>query len=101
MTETVFITGADKGLGFSLVGKFLEKGFRVFAGKRSGGPKLNQLAERFAERPGGYTRVVRLAQVRLGDAGRKAIIEFTGERDRAKTGRRRQAPVVATEKESK
>ena len=45
---------------------------------------FNELAERFADRPGGYTRVVRLAEVRLGDAGRKAIIEFTGERDRAK-----------------
>ncbi len=56
---------------------------------------FEELAERFADRPGGYTRVVRLAQVRLGDAGRKAIIEFTGERDRAKGGRRRAAPVVA------
>jgi large subunit ribosomal protein L17 len=56
---------------------------------------FNELAERFADRPGGYTRVVRLAEVRLGDAGRKAIIEFTGERDRVKGGRRRSAPVVA------
>ncbi len=56
---------------------------------------FEELAERFADRHGGYTRVVRLAQVRLGDAGRKAIIEFTGERDRVKGGRRRSAPVVA------
>ena len=56
---------------------------------------LDQHRMRFADRPGGYTRVVRLAQVRLGDAGRKAIIEFTGERDRVKGGRRRAAPVVA------
>ncbi len=56
---------------------------------------FNELAERFADRRGGYTRVVRLAQVRLGDAGRKAIIEFTGERDRTKAARRRTAPVVA------
>jgi large subunit ribosomal protein L17 len=62
---------------------------------------FDELAERFAERPGGYTRVVRLAQVRLGDAGRKALIEFTGERDKAKSGRRRAAPVVAAEKPSK
>jgi large subunit ribosomal protein L17 len=54
-----------------------------------------ELADRFADRPGGYTRVVRLAEVRLGDAGRKAIIEFTGERDRTKSSRRRAAPVVA------
>ncbi len=30
--------------------------------------------------------MVRLAEVRLGDAGRKAIIEFTGERDRDQIG---------------
>jgi large subunit ribosomal protein L17 len=62
---------------------------------------FDELAERFADRPGGYTRVVRLAQVRLGDAGRKAMIEFTGERDRTRSGRRRAAPVVASEKSSK
>jgi len=61
---------------------------------------FSDLAERFADRPGGYTRVVRLAQVRLGDAGRKALIEFTGVHDRAKSGRRRTAPVVAGEKKS-
>jgi NAD(P)-dependent dehydrogenase (short-subunit alcohol dehydrogenase family) len=32
MTETVFITGADKGLGFALATRFLSAGFRVFAG---------------------------------------------------------------------
>ena len=62
---------------------------------------LRRTGQRFADRPGGYTRVVRLAEVRLGDAGRKAIIEFTGERDRAKSGRRRTAPVVAAEKGAK
>ena len=55
---------------------------------------FNELATRFQDRPGGYTRVVRLATVRLGDAGRHAIIEFVGERDRVKTGRKRRAPVV-------
>jgi large subunit ribosomal protein L17 len=51
------------------------------------------LGPRFRDRQGGYTRVVRLAEYRLGDAGRKAILEFVGERDRLKA-RRRQAPVV-------
>jgi len=49
---------------------------------------FNELAERFAERNGGYTRIVRLATVRLGDAGTQAIIEFVGERDRVKPTRR-------------
>jgi len=32
MTETVLISGADKGLGFSLTSRFLQAGFHVFAG---------------------------------------------------------------------
>ncbi|RIK80080.1 MAG: 50S ribosomal protein L17 [Planctomycetota bacterium] len=40
------------------------------------------VAERFMDRPGGYTRIVRLAKPRLGDAGAQAILEFVGVRDR-------------------
>ncbi|MCA9041878.1 MAG: 50S ribosomal protein L17 [Planctomycetaceae bacterium] len=54
---------------------------------------FNELAEKFADRPGGYTRIVKLAAVRLGDSGAQALIEFVGEHDRVKT--KRQAPVVA------
>ncbi len=53
---------------------------------------FDEVAERFRDRPGGYTRVVRLAQPRLGDAGAQALIEFVGERDRVR--RKREAPVV-------
>ncbi|WP_437194174.1 bL17 family ribosomal protein [Planctomicrobium sp. SH527] len=53
------------------------------------------LAPRFAERTGGYTRILRLAKPRLGDAGERALIEFVGVRDRVKG--RRQAPVVVEE----
>ena len=41
-----------------------------------------EVAPRFADRPGGYTRVLRLAKPRLGDAGTRAILEFVGVRDR-------------------
>ena len=71
------------------------RAFAILRDREAVSVLFEELAERFADRPGGYTRVVRLAQVRLGDAGRKAIIEFTGVRDRAKGGRRRPAPVVA------
>ena len=37
---------------------------------------------RFTDRPGGYTRVVRLAVPRLGDNGTRAVLEFVGVRDR-------------------
>jgi large subunit ribosomal protein L17 len=43
---------------------------------------LTEVAPRFRDRKGGYTRVVRLATPRLGDAGTRAIIEFVGVRDR-------------------
>lgn len=56
---------------------------------------FDELANRFRDRNGGYTRIVRLPKRRLGDAGQLAFIEFVGERDRAK--KKRQAPVVADE----
>jgi large subunit ribosomal protein L17 len=43
---------------------------------------FDDIAPRFADRPGGYTRIVRLAKPRLGDAGTQAIFEFVGVRDR-------------------
>ena len=43
---------------------------------------FDRIAPRFADRPGGYTRVLRLAKPRLGDAGARAILEFVGVRDR-------------------
>lgn len=53
-----------------------------------------ELGPRFLDRQGGYTRIARLAEFRIGDAGRKAILEFVGERDRVKARKPRQAPVV-------
>jgi large subunit ribosomal protein L17 len=41
-----------------------------------------EIAPRFVDRPGGYTRIVRLASPRLGDAGTRAILELVGVRDR-------------------
>jgi len=55
---------------------------------------FSQIAPRFADRPGGYTRVLRLAKPRLGDAGTRAILEFVGVRDR--TARRAVAPRFET-----
>ena len=56
---------------------------------------FDELADRFEDRPGGYTRVVRLSTVRLGDDGQQALIEFVGDRDRDRVRRKRKAPVVA------
>ncbi len=43
---------------------------------------FEEVAPRFVDRPGGYTRVLRLANPRLGDAGTQAILEFVGNHDR-------------------
>jgi large subunit ribosomal protein L17 len=40
---------------------------------------IEKLAPRFEDRPGGYTRVVRIAKRRLADAARLAYLEFVGE----------------------
>jgi large subunit ribosomal protein L17 len=37
---------------------------------------FNELGPRFKDRPGGYTRVVRLPGYRIGDGGTKAILEL-------------------------
>jgi large subunit ribosomal protein L17 len=49
---------------------------------------FEDLGPRFQTRPGGYTRVVRLAKRRLGDNGEQAIVEFVGVRDRIKVVKR-------------
>ena len=43
---------------------------------------VEELGPRFLDRKGGYTRVLRLAKPRLGDAGTRAILEFVGKNDR-------------------
>jgi len=43
---------------------------------------FDNIAPRFADRKGGYTRILRLAKPRLGDAGTRAILEFVGVNDR-------------------
>ena len=45
---------------------------------------FEEVAPRFMDRPGGYTRVLKLAKPRLGDAGLQGIIEFVGVHDRVK-----------------
>ena len=49
MTETVFISGADKGLGFSLASRFLQDRFHVFAGAYQRESDLLGLRERFPQ----------------------------------------------------
>ena len=45
---------------------------------------LDIIGPRFESRNGGYTRILKLATPRLGDAGARAILEFVGQNDRHK-----------------
>ena len=71
---------------------FRRRAFAVLRSKEAVDILFDELAARFENRQGGYTRIVRLPSRRLGDAGQKAILEFTGERDRPRAARK--APVV-------
>jgi len=55
---------------------------RLLGNKQAVRILFEELAPRFADREGGYTRIVRLAKPRLGDAGTRAILEFVGVHDR-------------------
>lgn len=43
---------------------------------------FQEIAPRFADRPGGYTRILKLAKPRLGDAGARAVLALVGTQDR-------------------
>jgi len=47
---------------------------------------FDDIAQRYVDRNGGYTRILRLAKPRLGDNGTRALIELVGANDRAPRG---------------
>lgn len=49
---------------------------QLLGDKRAARVVFEVIAPRYMDRPGGYTRVMRLARPRLGDAGERAILEF-------------------------
>lgn len=57
---------------------------------------FNVLGPRFQDRPGGYTRILKLHQRRLGDAGQLALIEFLAEGETKKPKRRQELPPAPT-----
>lgn len=59
---------------------------------------LTEIAPKFEDRPGGYTRVIKVADRRIGDGGFQAVIQFVGNESAPgsvtkprKTARRRRA----------
>ncbi len=58
------------------------RAIKLLGDKRAVQILFDEIAPRFEDRNGGYTRVLRLAKPRLGDGGTQAILEFVGVRDR-------------------
>lgn len=50
------------------------------------------IAPRYVDRPGGYTRIVRLAKRRVGDDGRMAILQLVGSEEAPAGGLKKAAP---------
>jgi large subunit ribosomal protein L17 len=57
---------------------------RMLGDKKAVRILFEDIAPRFADRDGGYTRVLRLPKPRLGDAGTRAILELVGKNDRVR-----------------
>ncbi len=69
-------------------GKIVSKGTII-------GKLFSEIAPRYLDRPGGYTRIIRLSLRRLGDNGRVVLLQLVGEEEAAqkapKTSARKQA----------
>jgi len=51
---------------------------------------FDEIAPRYVDRPGGYTRVLRLGARRKGDNAQRAILELIGEKDEGRKKKRTQ-----------
>jgi len=72
---------------------------RLLGDKQAVGVLFETVAPRFVDRPGGYTRILKLARPRLGDAGTRAVIEFVGNARDRKT-EKPQKPAFDSDSES-
>jgi large subunit ribosomal protein L17 len=63
----------------------------LLGSKRAVRVLFEEVAPRFADRDGGYTRILKLAKPRLGDAGTRVILELVGKNDRVR--KKSQRPV--------
>lgn len=70
-------------------GKLVKKGTVI-------GKLFSELGPRYLDRPGGYTRIIRLAQRRLGDNGTLVLLQLVGEGQTSpkshKTGKKKSHP---------
>lgn len=74
------------------------RGKLAFTGESIVRKLINDIAPRFEDRSGGFTRLIKLPRRRLGDGGEQAVLQFVGNEDSpgsvarpGKTARRRKA----------
>ena len=60
------------------------RALRLLGDKQAVRILFDEIAPRYVDRDGGYTRVLRMAKPRLGDAGTQAILELVGKNDRVR-----------------
>lgn len=66
------------------------------------GKLFSEIGPRYLERSGGYTRIIKLAQRRLGDNGQLVLLQLVGEDDsRGKKAKTRKGGEVTVVKEDK
>ena len=57
------------------------KGKLAFTGASITHRLIDKIADNYTDRPGGYTRVIKLAKRRIGDGGSLAIVQLIGEEE--------------------
>jgi large subunit ribosomal protein L17 len=62
---------------------------------------FDEVGPRFTERPGGYTRIVKLASTRAGDGAEMAVLEMVGSEFKKKAKKKKVADKEITKKENK
>lgn len=70
------------------------KAYQILGNKKAVKILFDKIGPRFLERDGGYTRIMRLAKPRLGDAGTRAILEFVGKSDRTRKKKEALVPSI-------
>ena len=71
---------------------FRRRAFQLIGDKEAVRILFEVIAPRYEDRQGGYTRILKLAKPRLGDAGRRVILEFVGKHERVRA--KSEKPVV-------
>jgi large subunit ribosomal protein L17 len=92
------ITLAKKGTlaarrrAISLLGNrdlWSEKDDELIRGGTIIGRLFSEIGPQYLDRPGGYTRIIRLAKHRLGDNGRLVLLQLVGQEQERKKGKKR------------